>query len=364
MDYRASLGSALGFLQKSAQSLGRALPGPELKETATKLEAFRLFASVAQDLRLPETLPSLPELIRFADRLPAWQRSFSQEGITHHYVNKIPPAQLEAGLLADPELPETAMVPMHAGLGLSLAMDALDTQGLSPSADELEGALTGFIEGCRAHSRPGWAESAIEGLGLAVRTTHPHLRNPVSEVLGQMDPTAQYLFWHGLGRSLYFLPKHFLSIGNSHERALESAVREAPTPECRRNAVAGLVWAVTLVNIKSPEIVEAFLRKAAPLRMPEAFTNGVISALMVWKHMVPDGDHTLTPYLRSVSPSGIHGGRWHDLIAEPARQAFEMTFPVLIRPVATTGSGAFTPTIGSLFQYHETGMPDLKSLSS
>jgi len=351
-------------VQRSAKALGGYLPGHEVAEVSNKLEAFRLFAYVEQELGFPPTLPSLPDLVRLAEPLPPLQRSFALEGIAHYYANNVAPENFEGGLLADPALPETAMVPMHAGMGISFATAALADLGLSPSSAELHDVLGGFIQRCHEHSRPGWHNSAIEAMGLTVRTLHPHLRMPVSEALSEIDPSAQLLFWHGVGRSLYFIPKNFLTFGGSHERALESAIDEAPTPECCSNAVAGLVWAVTLVNIKCPGIVENLLQKCGPFQMPLAFTNGVVSALMVWKHMVPDGEGVLAPYLQGISLGGIHFGRWNDLIAEPAREAFVETFPVLTAPLVPGQPPAGTPTIADLFQYHETGMNPHLSLGS
>ncbi len=82
---------------------------------------------------------------------------------------------------------------------------------------------------------------------------------PVSDALGALDGHAQQLFWHGAGRSLYFVPTNFATFGAAHGRALQAAMNEAPGPEERRNAVAGLVWAVTLVNIRHPAILKNLL---------------------------------------------------------------------------------------------------------
>ncbi len=347
MDYRTSFGSALEFVQRSAQVVRGLLPGHETQEVSNKLEAFRLFAYVEQELQLPRTLLPLQDLIRRAELLAPLQRSFALEGVAHYYANNVGSEGFENGLLTDPELPAFAMVPMHAGMGISFATATLKGLGRSPSPDELHDALSGFIVRCHTHSRPGWHVSAIEAMGLAVRTMHPRLLRVVSTAMGEIEPSAQRLFWHGVGRSLYFIPTNFITYGGSHERALQAAIREAPTAEDRWNAVAGLVWAVTLVNIEHPAVVENLLRRSGPFRMPEAFTNGVVSALMVWKHMVPDGDDVLAPYLQSVSPGGIHAGTWNDRIAVPAAAAFTGTFPLL-----ADESGEGQPTIANLFQYH------------
>ena len=329
------------------------LPGYEMQEARNKLETFRLFAYVDQELHFPPRRLSLKEMVRLAQALPAWKRSFALEGVAHYYVGGAKSEGPFTSLLADPDLPESAMVPMHAGMGTAFAEAALAGLANKPAKEDLRHALDGFFELCHANSRPGWHENSIEAMGLTVRTLHPHLLRPVSEAMGEIDPNAQRLLWHGVGRSLYFVPMNFITFGGSHERALAGAISEAPTPEDRCNAVAGLVWAVTLVNIRHPAVLEHLLRKCRTIGMPAAVTNGVVSALMVWKHMVPgpavpDKGDVLAPYLRSASPAGIHGGVWNDLVAVPAAQAFAEIFPLLTEPAPPAH-----PTIASLFRYRE-----------
>ena len=264
------------------------LPGHEMQEAQNKLEAFRLFAYVDQELRFPANPPSLLSMVCRAQALAPWQRNFALEGVANYHTRGAGAERSLTGLLADPDLPETAMVPMHAGIGTALAEGALSRLGDRPSQANLRGALEGFFEHCHAASRPGWHESSIEAMGLTVRTMHPHFLDQVSEAIGEIDETAQRLFWHGVGRSLYFVPMNFLTFGGSHERVLRAAVDEAPTLEDRHNTVAGLVWAITLVNIRRPGVLrEPASEHAADIRMPAAVSNGIVSALMVWKHMAP-----------------------------------------------------------------------------
>jgi hypothetical protein len=214
--------------------------------------------------------------------------------------------------------------------------------GESPSHANLRRALDGFFELCHANSCPGWHENSIEAMGLAVRTLHPNLLTRVSAAIGEIDCSAQRLFWHGVGRALYFVPMNFVTFGGSHERALHAAIDEAPTLEDRCNTVAGLVWAVTLVNIRHPAVLANLLRLSRAIRMPAAVTNGVVSVLMVWKDMVPETGEVLRPYFRSTPPTPPYSGFWNDLVAVPAAHAF-----------AETG-----PAIASLFQYRETKLAE------
>jgi hypothetical protein len=339
LDYRTGFGAALGLMQRSAQLMGAFLPGHEMQEAQNKLEAFRLFAYVDRELRFPANLPSLQYMVRRAEALPPWRRIFALEGVAHYYTNGATADSPLIRLLADPGLPETAMVPMHSGMGTSLAGAALSRLGDQPSNADLRGALDGFFELCHANSRPGWHENSIEAMGLAVRTLHPNLLMHVSRVTGEIDSTAQHLFWHGVGRALYFVPMHFVTFGGSHERALHAAIDEAPTLEDRRNTVAGLVWAVTLVNIRHPAVLENLLGVCRAIRMPAAVTNGIVSAMMVWRHMIPESEEFLAPYLRTGS------GPWNDLVVAPAVHAFAETLPGLTAPGQCS--------IATLFQYHD-----------
>ena len=278
MDYRNTFGTAIGLMQQTTRFMGFFLPGHEMQEAENKIEAFRLFAYADQELQFPANHPDpLASLVRRAFALGHYRRIWALEGVSHHYMNARRQDSVR-GLLLDANLPECTMVSMHAGMGTAFAGTVLDRLGDKPSKPALRAALEHFLEFCRANARPGWYENAIEPLGLAVRTLHPQLLGPVSDAIAEIDINARRLFWHGVGRSLYFVPTNFVTVGGAHERALRAAVAEAPTPEDRQNAVAGLVWAVTLVNIRHAAVLKNLLQAAEAVRMPDAVKNGVASA--------------------------------------------------------------------------------------
>ena len=321
------------------------LPGPEMQEAQNKLAAFRLFAYVDQALRFGTARLSLPSMVLHAQALPAWQRIFALEGVAHYYTSGV---SAPTGLLADPSLPEPAMVSLHAGMGTAFAGAALSRLGAKPSNASLREALEGFFELCHVNARPGWLQNAVEPLGLVVRTLYPDLLTQASREVGEIDASAQRLFWHGVGRSLYFVPMNFLPLPGAHEHALHAAVAEAPTIEDRHNTVAGLVWAATLVNVLNPLVLEGFLRAGRGINMPGAVINGIVSALMVWKHMVPEDPESLLPYLKYASPRAPYSQAWKDFVAVPTAHAFEELFPAL-----TSSEVPGHATIASLFQYRD-----------
>lgn len=345
VDYRTDFGTALELMQRSAHLMGMFLPGHEMQEAQNKLETFRLFAYVDQELRLPEgRLEPLDAMVRRALGLSNYRKIWALEGVSHYYTRAIGSKGPVTGLLQDAALPECAMVPLHAGMGTSFAGTILSKLGDKRSKPALRDAMERFLDLCRANAREGWYENAIEPIGLAVRSLHPHLLGPVSDAIGEIDVDAQRLFWHGVGRSLYFVPMNFITFGGAHERALRTAIAEPPTLEDRQNAVAGLVWAVTLVNICQPAVLRNLLRVCTSIRMPGAVKNGIVSALMIWKHMVPEDREFLRAYSIAGKGTAAEANVWSDFVIEPSTAAFAGVFPQLVRE----------GRIASIFRYHET----------
>ncbi len=321
--------------------MGQFLPGHEWEETRNKLQTFRLFAYVDEELGIRrDRLEPLSALVGKAFTLDNFRSIWALEGVAHYYTRAALAAGPVKGLLSDaPDnaIPERTLVPMHAGMGTAFAGSVL-----SKGQQDLRAAVTRFFNLCRDNSSPGWIDNAVEPLGLVVRTMFPELLNKVSDVMGSVGPSAQRLYWHGVGRSLYFVPTNFTTFGGSHERALRAAIAEAPTREDRNNAVAGLVWAVTLVNLRQPAVLKNLLRSAKNLDMDEAVINGIVSALLVWRHMIPGDRAFLPPYTRTDSTNQL----WNRFVANPAADALAHAYPVLqerngiaslfaYRPVAT-----------------------------
>jgi hypothetical protein len=95
-------------------------------------------------------------------------------------------------------------------------------------------------------------------------------------------------FWHGVGRGIYFSPVNTLPCMSAVWPAVAQAKSAAPHELGRRNALAGLAWAVTLVNLRNPEVIEAFVKRNLAEFEGDAFANGVNSALAVWLDWTPD----------------------------------------------------------------------------
>src|SRR5262249_13744050 len=140
-----------------------------------------------------------------------------------------------------------------------------------------------FLGLCRANCRPGYVGAAQESLGLFARVFRPEGVVPVVDrELAALDADALDYYWHGVGRALYFSPTDFLPFGRSAWEAVEPVRGEAPRERARRNAVAGLAWATTLVNMLRPEVMEGVVRRLGDtLGRDDAFASGVSSSIVM-----------------------------------------------------------------------------------
>ena len=131
---------------------------------------------------------------------------------------------------------------------------------------------------------------AIEALGFVTRTLFPAALGTLSSSLDRQlqkeNSEAMEHFWHGVGRGLYFLFPRALFSAGSRSVAVEKAAQEAPHETGRRNTLRGLAFAMTLVNILHPEVLEDWLKQHPELRQNDAFSYGRTSATTLWRAWV------------------------------------------------------------------------------
>ncbi len=236
-----------------------------------------------------------------------------------------PEALLTDGRLDD--LPSSCWLPLHTGMGLSLAGSCLDELDQARADQRVDGLLERFRSLCEVNSRPGHAFLVFEALGFVCRNLHPHLISRLDRRMQRRDPQLAALLWHGVGRALYFAPAGMVpgSAGDSLERAL----REAPREAGRRGTVSGVAWALTLVNLRTPAVLEAFVQRhgeGIPAWARQPFADGVTAAISVW-HAV----HGRDAYLRAWSshrPETLRGEQralWETLVRRPSEAAAELS---------------------------------------
>jgi hypothetical protein len=295
------------------------------RELGNKLEAFETFRRGELQARAGGSGLALAALVERALPLAPCRTLWTLEGLGygHAEVRAAAGAEPRGLLAAAGGLPAACLIALHCGIGLSLARRRLAASARVPAA-KLRRGLAGYLDACRELARPGCAAPLLEALGFIARLRLARRAGEVARELAQLDEEAHACFWHGWGRALYFLPSHALPRPDATRRLL-AALRMAPAGVCRGNALAGLAWALTLVNLRHPQLLEEFLRgRAAEVGEEPGFAHGVSSAVLVWHSCVPDD-----PYLaswRRHRPDPIGGELvqlWGRQVSGPAEAALD-----------------------------------------
>ncbi|MEZ5400213.1 MAG: hypothetical protein R2729_11135 [Bryobacteraceae bacterium] len=179
---------------------------------------------------------------------------------------------------------------MHAGIGIGFAKYYIERMGNSPSQGEIEAAVERIVKLCRDNSRPGYYGAAIESLGLASRFMRgPEFCKQAHRALEAKAPDSIDYFWRGAGRCLYFHPSNFMPGFSRPCRAIDMSKVEAPSPEVRTGMLAGTAWALTVVNMRTPQVMEWALAHYDDYDGGNpGFVNGVISSVVMRYDTTPD----------------------------------------------------------------------------
>ncbi|HLE85934.1 MAG TPA: hypothetical protein VJG13_16475, partial [Thermoanaerobaculia bacterium] len=161
------------------------------------------------------------------------------------------------------------------------------------------------------------------------RSFFPTLVRPLARAVERVAPELLGYYWHGAGRSTYFLPINFIPAGDPTWRPFEMALRETPDPTALLDLFAGLGWAFTMVDIQDPEIVAR--RVVGPhrdaLSRTDAFSYGVATSLAMRADTTP-GAALVEGYL-GYRPGGTAGAAWETLVVRPAEAFLEREVPRL-----------------------------------
>lgn len=335
---------ALALIEGSTELLetvpGQALAG---RSVGNKIAAFRDFHRAMLDTAATARGGSLADRVEAALGMESYRALWTVEGLGFGDTERGRPPSSLPELLATGALPRRAMIPLHTGMGLSLARRALAASEPETGDGALEATLERFWASCRRRAAPGCELMAFEALGLVVRQLHPHLLLPVDRALMAIDRELQACFWHGVGRAISFAPSQvWCPLGSG----LEAARLEPPHALGRGNALAGWAWAFTLVNLRHPALLEGLLREHGERIFDRsAFGHGVGSAILVWydthgweRHLGAFLDHR---------PEHSLAALWRDLVTAPARQALG-AYPQLARDRA----------LERRFRYRPEGWPE------
>ncbi len=337
--------TSLWAMQQSAEVM-KLMSSPDGQvgwdELRNKLQAFSLFAysdSVANSTAGPASV--LTDLIRKASHLGPYRAVWATEGIGHHYADlKLSHTKRCEALLCDDSasrLPPESLVPLHAGMGLAFAEYVFDTAVQERACDSH--SLLAFLKLCEGNARSEYFGASYEALGLVIRNLHPHLVAAVDSDLTLFGEELLPYFWHGVGRAIYFAPTNFLPYRSAPWKAWAMCMTEPPHALGRRNAVAGLAWALTLVNIQQPEIMATFLKHhGRQMEESDAFANGVCSAAIIWLHSTASSDDL----------TAFHDYKPDSSLAELWKIYVEQTFESALRHYKAANT---SNSLGQLFRY-------------
>lgn len=311
--------------------------GPKAQVTFAELDdkvlAFQLFEAGGRMAPGPDGASLGAALERATGRFGPDDVVWVAEGVGYQLQHGAPEPRGTgplSGLHAD--VPPGLWCVLHTGMGMALA-----ETGLERRLDEPGGGLAAYVELCQRLARPGLSPLLFEPLGLVARLLQPARVARLADGLRALGGPWAELFWHGLGRGLYFLPSFAAPARSAPWAGVGVCEREAPDRSARDNALAGFAWAVTLVNLRRPEVVESFLVHHVPgPRHPGA--QGVASALSLW-HAASGGSRALRRFLAHVASPAARG-LWRDVVVAPFRAEAE-----------TGGEGP--GRVAELFRYRE-----------
>ncbi len=341
-------------------------------EYRNKVQVFITVPGVARILDLPdeEPYPTLADANKKAYEQDEYIALWAVEGLGHYWGDvKYNPG--DKGLLSDDAVTELeggnrdpGLTMLNAGIGLAIAVRHLSKINHVDAKSDYRRVIEEIVKANRENATPGYEGCAIESLGLVTRQgifsgdTRPDLAiGIVREVLEEIgDAEARQCFSHGAGRAVYFHAANFLPVYGSIWHGLQMVCREAPDEESKNNAIAGLIWGVTTVNIRSPRVMLNLIEQYGDqLGSMPAFKNGLQSSMVMREDTTPGAEFTRAFY--EDEPKDVSGkvlDDWKRLVAEPAREAVEVIQPMLRYKVA----------LGEVFRYHEDlrafaeGLPD------
>lgn len=306
------------------------------RELSNKLEVFQLVRGAARQLGLPPLgVPfSLARWVDIALQKPPRRALWLIEGLTHHYLEgallgRGPSTSADASesdLLAEAELdrlPEHTLPIVHAGLGLAVAEHFLRPLRAGSSPAAFAEAVAQFESLCRASARAPHVDAALEALGLVARCFFADLVPGLDRALAQQPAgELRQVFWHGVGRGLYFVPVSFVPGYGSLGQVLAMVGSEAPDEELAAAARAGVGYAFTLVNLGTPRVLEEALARQGDMLMAGPFHQGLVASVVMRQRTTPE-DSELGDFLAYQPREPTRAELWDRVVRQPCQRALD-----------------------------------------
>ena len=318
------------------------------QEFENKVHAFYCFAYVDSILNLPnDSDVPITELSRLVSGLEHYSALWVTEGLGRRCADfswrfgSYPQNLLTDSTDSDGTHCKTAMLcALHAGMGLSFAENVLGLLNSDSGPAEISTMLRAFFRLCQDNSDPAYLGAAYESLGMVCRSLYPNLINEIDHQL--TDPETSSYFWHGVGRAIYFAPTRFLPIARGFADSVEMSQTEPFHATGRANALAGLAFALTLVNIKHPEVVDDIVcRYGRKVVAQDGFSNGVGSAAAIWYEFTGCASAPPLCSFDPHSPNPVVSALWDRYVRQPCQYAIDRYYPALKR----------ANRLGELFHY-------------
>jgi hypothetical protein len=239
------------------------------------------------------------------------------------------------GILTNATLDEKwsgAWLMLHAGLGLGFSKFYIEKIKSGYTDADVMHAVKRAVDLCRANSQEGYYGAAIESLGLASRfLKSAGFCLEVHKALLEYAPDSVGFFWRGVGRSVYFHPLNFLPGFVRPSRAIHMCEVEAPNLESKEGMLSGIAWALTVVNMTDPMVMEWVLENHDDyFSGSPGFFDGVVSAVVMRYDTTPD--EPLIQQFMSHKPDPNNrtlGGLWSSKIKGSLQTAIDSVYPVL-----------------------------------
>ncbi len=328
------------MMPQMAASMAAFIPGQDAtlvrQECEAKMQVMQLVLDVRKICPDKSVHVPLAEIVAKGYALGSFPALWAVEGIGHdlvesrHHRGEPLTELLTSAEMSD--LPDGSLTMLHAGMGLGLAELALKNLRPDSPTDQIDAALQRFHKECTSSSRPAYLGCALESLGLVTRHFYGHsMVLAVDRRLEAVDASLRGFFWHGVGRALYFSPENMVPSLSSPWPAVAMCDRLSPHELARENMIAGVAWGITMVNLKQPVVLEGLLRKhGAGFGDTDAFTNGVVSALMMRKDTTPDEAHiaSLLAYEPPQGDSRLEA-LWNRIFKQSAVKALGEHYPAV-----------------------------------
>ena len=334
-DYTSSM---LELASPIVKVFSATIPGGDLvirwEELQNKFEIFTLVRAVSKELGVPAnaTAIDLPALVDKSYEMGEFPSLWAIEGLGHEYADtfyhrgEVPHAIMHPDKTGG--IDDGSLTMLHAGIGLAFAQRLLKQLKPSSPMTEVRTVVQQFLDLVYGNSRSGYEGCALESLGLVSRVFERPLFELIDRTLANHFPEEVLgFFWHGAGRGNYFGAEYFLPCPGI---PFKSIVDSAPHHVARENLLAGLAWAITLVNMRQPIIMENLLRlQGTFLSSNDWFANGVASSLVMRNDTTPNAS-VVSAYC-SHTPSGDEetGQIWDKIIRSSCTTALQQYYPTL-----------------------------------